>query len=641
MFAKPHISRFAFEMLRWHALRTGARGQVSRAFKAGVACLTAASMLVTSLAATPVYAAETLPVAAPAPAITMQECQDLNDAQIRRRIRDLTQAALNRELGQLHYKELVDVQWQAVHMNERLDIEIDDAVRVVRADTGVLQRAYSNISRETAEKIAIAVAERTFASEGFKTGLSDIATGVGVEFGKRIEGSAEKVAEPLITCVRSALQTRYGSAVAEIFAKETEDNIDVAPLAGSAKINKSDLAVRGVGTISGIVLIVSRRVIARMVTNVGRRVAGLVASRLVSSLIGLLGLALLVNDLVEASEGVFPLVAERMKSDDAKGLIRDEIAKSLETELKGQTDQIAEETADRIYSFWLDFRQKYNALLSLSEKNEAFAVFLKDRKIDQLGRLGLLVGLLQGQEGESGVFRRVGDGSLARALFDLDDAGVSVAVGTKSLDRALAWNRLAGSKLPKAIAFGLTQHTNPDELTEPQLSALLDFDDRNKALRVAQLDRTARDAILALPAHSVKTLSRRLTADELGALGVYQSRLEPAVAASLLRAVNDDPSVMRSLASSSVQNSVLNSRDQLAAVTMLLRENAALSIGNIGNDLTAVREGRVHYRIFVERYWTALLVVLFLILLALVWFRRLFQGQRQTVLIRTSNDGKR
>lgn len=301
-------------MLRRHSLRANVRTRMAHVFKTGVACVTGAAFLVTTLAATPVYAAE----AAPAPAITMQECQDLNDAQIRHRIRDLTQTALNRELEQLRYKELVDVQWQTVHMNERLDIEIDDAVRVVRADTGVLQRAYSNISRETAEKIAIAVAARTFASEGFKTGLSDIATGVGVEFGQRIEGAAEKVAEPLITCVRSALQTRYGNAVAQVFAKETEDHIDVGPRAGSAKINTSDLAIRGVGTISGIVLIVSRRVIARMVTNVGRRVAGLVASRLVSSLIGLLGLALLVNDLVEASEGVFPLIAERMKSDDAK-----------------------------------------------------------------------------------------------------------------------------------------------------------------------------------------------------------------------------------------------------------------------------------------------------------------------------------
>lgn len=322
-------------------------------------------------------------------------------------------------------------------------------------------------------------------------------------------------------------------------------------------------------------------------------------------------------------------------------VIKDEIAKSIETELKGQTDQIAEETADRIYSFWLDFRQKYNALLSLSEKNPAFATFLKDRKIDQLGRLGQLVGLLQGQEGEPGVFRRVADGSLARALYDLDDAGVSIAITTKSLDRALAWSWLAGSKLSKAIAFGLTQHTNPDELTEPQLSALLSFDDRGKALRVAQLDRTARDAILALPAHDVKNLSHRLTADELGALGTYQSRLDPVVAANMLRAVNEDPTVMRSLASSAVQNAVLNSRDQLAAVTMLLRENSTLSFGNVGNDFNAVRDGRVHYRIFAERYWTALLVALFLIFLALLWFRRLFGGRRQTVIIRASGEGKR
>jgi hypothetical protein len=577
---------------------------------------------------------------AAAPTITMEECRDLNDPQVRQRIRSLTQTALDGELKRINFKELVEKQWYATHMNERLDIEVDDAVRVLRADTNILERTYSNISQETAQKLAIAVADRTFASESFKIGLNDIAMGVGKEFGTRIEDAAGRVAEPLMACVRSALQTRYGSAVAEVFTKETEENANVSTEVGSTKISTTDLAIHGAGAISGIVLIVSRRIIARMALNIGRRVAGAVVTRLAASFVGLLGLALLINDLVEASEGVFPIIADRMKSEDAKNLIREEISKSIETDLHKQTNQIADETADKIYSFWLDFKQKYDALLGLAEKNPAFAAFLKDRRIGQLGRLGQLVSLLQQQEGEESVLRRVNDGSLALALLELDDTGVSLAMQLKSLDQAMVWSQLAGAKLAEAIKFGIPQHVKPSGLTKSQLSSLLSFNDRKKALRVAQLDNTARNSILSLPPNDLKNLTHRLSADELEALGVYLSRLENPVAATVLRSVNRNPDVMQTLSPVAVQNAIISSRDQSSAVAMLLRDNSVLNFSHISGDFSAVSEGRVHYRIFIQRYWGGLLAILFLLVLVLLWFRRAFGARQRTIVIKAVDGGK-
>ncbi len=578
---------------------------------------------------------------AAAPAITMEECRDLSDPQVRQRIRILTQTALDAELKRINFQKMVEKQWYATHMNERLDIEVDDAVRVLRADTNVLVRAYSNISQETAQKLAIAVADRTFSSESFKIGLNDIAVGVGNEFGQRIESAAGRVAEPLIACVRSALQTRYGSAVAEVFTQETEGDTRVNTETGSAKISTTDLAVHGAGAISGIVLIVSRRIIARMTMSIGRRVAGAVATRLAASFVGLLGLALLINDLVEVSEGVFPIIADRMKSEDAEKLIREEIAKSIETDLRKQTNQIADVTADKIYSFWLDFKQKYDVLLGLAEKNPAFAAFLKDRRIGQLGRLGQLVSLLSGQEGEESVLRRVKDGSLALALLELDDTGVSLAVSLKSLDQALAWSQLAGAKLVEAIKFGIPQNVKPSGLTKSQLSGLLSFNDRKKALRVARLDNTAREAILSLPPDDLKKLTRRLSADELEALGFYLSRLEKPLAANVLQTVNRNPDVMQNLSHKAVQNAILSSRDQSSAVSMLLRDNSVLNFSHISGDFSAVSEGRVHYRIFLERYWGGLLGVLFLLVLVLLWFRRTFAIRQRTIIVKAAGGGER
>lgn len=574
------------------------------------------------------------------PTVTIQECEKLTGPDVRRHIHDLTESALNSEMAQMNYAALVDKHWRETGMSARLDTEVDEAIRAVRADTGVIDRAYSTVSRETAEKTAIAVAERTFGSEGFKSSLAVLAQGIGKDFGSRIEEAAGKVAEPVVTCVRASLQTRYGSAVAQVFTKEAQENLEVSPQAGGARIGAGDLVVQGAGAVSGIVLVVSRRIVAQMVATIGRRVAGLVASRVIASFTGLAGLALIVNDLYQAADGVFPLISERMKSDEAKTLIKEELTKSIETDLRQQVSAIAGETADRIYSSWLDFKQKYSTLLNLAEKSETFAAFLKDRKIDQLGRLGQITGLLLSQDGEAGVFRHMNDGSLGRALLDLDDAGVSIAVATKSLDTALAWSRLAGRKLPKVIEYGLPQVVDPAGLNDEQLAALLGFGDRGAVLRVASLDRGARDAILALPPQNLRDFVRRLTSRELEALATYQTRLDRTAANRLLRVAAENPAIMKSLAAPGLQGAILNSHDQQSAVNMLLRDNSALSITHITDDFALVRDGQVHYRVFAERYWVGLLVLAFFSLLVLLWLRRLFWSRPATVIIKTPDGSK-
>ena len=599
------------------------------------ASLTAGSFLLAQVSPLLAQAAP----AAPASNISIQECQNLNDPEVRGQIRKLTEAALTKELADVDYAALVDKHWRDVKMSERLDTEVDEAIRVVRADTNVLGRAYSTVSRETAEKTAIAVAERAYGSEGFKAATADLARGVGADFGARIEGSAAKVAGPVVACVRSALQSRYGGAVAEVFAHETETNLNVAPTIGAAKIDTGDLLLQNTGTISGIVLVVTRRIIGRMVATIGRRVAGLVASRIISTFTGLIGLALIAKDVYDASEGVFPLIAERMKSDEAKDLIKQELTKSIQTDLGQQVSTIAEETSDRIYNFWLDFKQKYAVLLSLAEKNAEFAEFLKNRTVEQLGRLGRLVGFLLGQEQEAGVLKRTRDGSLGRALLNLDDAGVALAIETKSLDTALAWAELAGTRLHKAIDYGIPQLIPPTEITPKQLSTLLDFDNRASAQRVAHLERGARDALLSLPPQTLKDLARRLSERDLAALAAYQNHLQPQAAQRVLREVAEDPSSMRSLGKPSIQSAILDSRDQLSAVTMLLRDNSTLSFGNIGQDLSQVQSGDVNYRVFVERYWSALLVMGFVALLLLALLKRLFFGRPATVVIRHTDRG--
>jgi hypothetical protein len=236
------------------------------------------------------------------------------------------------------------------------------------------------------------------------------------------------------------------------------------------------------------------------------------------------------------------------------------------------------------------------------------------------------------------VFKRTEDGSLGRALLDLDENGVAIAVDLKSLDTALAWARLAKRRLQRVVDLGLARIISPNDITEEQLNRLLDIDDRNAAIRVAGLERAARDAILSLPAQNGQDLARRLTQDQLTALAVYYTRLQPTASTRFMRAVREDPGVMEKLANPSVQNAILRSQDQLGALNILLRERSALSIGNILGDLDLVRDGQVHYRVFLERYWIALVVLLIFSLFVLIWLKRVIFG-RPAIVIKTADGG--
>ncbi len=580
--------------------------------------------------------------AQPAPVVTIDECRALSDADVRDRIRELASTNLGAELTAVDYPALVGKYWTKDDIGARIDREVDAAVAAVRADSSWFDRAYSTVSKSSAGRYATAVADRTYNSEGFKAALDELATGVAKDAGAQIEAATAKVSNPIVACVQTALQSRYGGAIAQVFAQESQKNLEAKAEQPAIKIGTSDLVLNNTASISGIVLIVTRRVIATLVEGIGDRIAGVVASRIVSSVAGLVGLALIAKDVYEAGAGVFPIVAERMKADETKSLIKDEIGKTIQTDITQQVGTIAQETADRIYAVWLDFKQKYKLLLTLSEKNQAFAGTLKDTRLDQLSKLGQIVDILYASEGENRIFERAADGSLSKALLDLNDAGLQIAADRKSLAEALRWSAVAGEDLPRVVDTGIYRWLSPEGLGHETLEKLLSLNDRIALGRIAGLTPEERDLIVNLPAGQMRDFARRLSDRQLAAFADYQRRLEPGAARALLHAVSETPSVMHELSGEGLEQAIFTSRDQLAALNMVIHEDASLfSYSRIVKDAELVRNGDVGYRVFWERYWLSIALAGFLLLLLLSWLRRLLFSRPQIVVKEQKNQRAR
>ncbi len=568
--------------------------------------------------------------------VTVDECRNLSDTDVRDRIRDLASTSLKAELTAIDYAALVNTYWAKAGVDARIDQEIDDAVALVRSDTTWADRAYSTVSRSSAARYATAVADKAYNSQGFKDALNEVATGVARDAGAKIEKATSRISNPVIACVQTALQSRYGNAIASVFAQESEKNLKSNAGQPAVKIETSDLVATNAASISGMILVVTRRVIGKVVQSVGTRIAGVVASRIVSSVAELVGLALIAKDVYDAGDGVFPIIAERMKSDETKLLIKDEIGKSIQTDISQQVGAIAQETSERLYAAWLDFKQKYNRLLALSEKFPAFAAFLKDRRLDQLGRLAQIVDILYGTEGEQKVLERVKNGSLNKALLDLTDAGLVIAEEQKSIEKALRWTAIAGRELPRVVDLGIYRWLPVEGLTSENLQKILSINDRIAVGRIANLNPQARDYILSLPADQMRDFARRLNDRQLAAFADYERNLEPIAAKRLLRAVADDPTVMLELTTEGLREAILKSRDQLAALNMIIHDDASLiSLFNytqIFKDAELVQKGVVSFRVFWERYWAAVLLGGFLLLVVLSWLRRLLFGRPQIII---------
>jgi hypothetical protein len=375
-----------------------------------------------------------------------------------------------------------------------------------------------------------------------------------------------------------------------------------------------------------------------MAARIGQRVVGSVLSRLVSAVAGIIGVVLIAKDIWDFRHGVLPIVAEEMKAKATKDKVRQEIAGTIAEHINQSLKEIADGTAERVVQMWLDFRRAHAKVLELAERNADFKRLLETVRPADLARLDEVTAIVLASEGEAGVTRRLGDGTLHRAVSALPPAALEIAREARSLETALKWSAVAGDSLPKVVELEIHRRAAPDAFTKAGLQRLIGLDDRLAAVRLAALTPAMRDVLFELDNPVLGKLARSLDEPQLESLARYLTALDKGAAQRVLSVVTQSPARMAVLASPRVREAVIASRDQAAAVAMMLQVASLPDPSPLIAHARLVLDGSVSPVLLWEKHGPVLVAAALLGLMLLLIMKRLMFGTRPRIIVHTTPD---
>lgn len=436
-------------------------------------------------------------------------------------------------------------------------------------------------------------------------------------------------ARPAQRCLNAYLGPRYGSTVARSVNRDANAAFEIDPKQNAASVNAGSLLIETSAGITGAVLLLVRRQMARMASRLGQRLIGSVLGRVVSVVAGGVGLVLVAKEFWELRHGVLPIISEEMKSAESKAKVRSELAKSIREQIGSHVDELAARTADRIVEIWHDFRRAHAQVVKLAEDDASFKAFVDGARPDQLPRLDEIVALVLAKDGESGVLDRLADGTLHTALNRLPEAGLQIARERGSIDEALKWYALAGDDLGQVVRYEIHTRVGPGSFSQSSLEKVLALGDRLAVSRVARVDGDARNVLLELDRPKLVSLARTLTEDELGTLARYLTGLGSDASQRVLRMVAEQPARMQALTSPRVREAIIASRDQTAAVGMMLADTSIVDIQQIASHFQLVWDGKVSPILLWDKHPATVIALGIVILMVLLMLRSLLFGRRR------------
>ncbi len=576
------------------------------------------------------FAGSLAPAFAAPPASTgdYAACQTTNEADFRKAVLDITSATLTRGTSTIDYRAAVADEWRRLDVGRTIDAEVDKAFETVRDEQSWGSLIESLGSENKARELTTALTERVYRSPAMQAAIENLATGVGRGIGSRIEIATSDAAGPAIECMKAFLGPRYGSTVAGVVTGTAGKEFEVGTETAGGDVTAGGVLNQTAGGITGAAILVMRRQLGTMAGRLGQRLVGSVLSRLVSVVAGGVGLVLIAKDVWDLRYGVLPIIANELKSTESKDKVQEELATSISDQIRDHVTEIAEHASDRIVQIWKEYRAAHAIVLDLAERQEDFRRFLDRVRPEVLPRIDEVTALLLPSEGEAGVMRRLSDGTLDLAVNKLPEPAMEIARQTRSLETALAWSAVAGARIDKVLEFEVFQRAKPGDFTTQSLDRVVSLEDPVAIKRLVAIPPATRDVLFDLDPKVLTSAARGLNEAELTNFAGYLISLPPQTRQRLLDHVASEPAALKSLSRPRVRDAVLASKDQGAALDIILRSDSGDTAAALQNDVRLAWEGQINPELLWHRHPILVVLTGLSSLILLLLLRRVFRAPR-------------
>ena len=540
-----------------------------------------------------------------------ERCLTLNEAALRRELREVSGAFFDAELSAVDLPRMVESKWLELGMPELLEAEVGAAVDSVEQETEWTRRFTSSFSAAQASEVAEQIAGRAFTSEAFRTRLETLASEVAGEFTNSFASVTVRSASSVTGCVQNYLGSTYGDAVSAAYGQELQIQVGATSentLTGSFKPRTAGLkSGLGVASIAGGY--VARAVAQRLSAQLSRRIAGNIAARVLgragSSAIPVVGWVvggvLVAWDVGNAFMGPFPTIRKQLAGDETQAQIQEEIVTALREDTPTVSAELSAGIADEIFMQWEQFTQNFGTVLELSNRDAAFRSTVDGTPEVDLYKLAEVVRTVP----EASVLEAARTDDLRRVTA-LPEGALEILETSSSFPVTLAWADLAGTRLDDVASSEIYRYKDPEAFSQRTLLRLLGTENASTIARVAALPREPMDALLELPTASLKTLADEFSTRELQTVAWYAGALAKDPFNTLIVRLIESPPRLARFEPEAVRNAVVQSRERTAAVALLGNEpSTGLGFFSAFNhDLSSVLRGDVRGRLLLAKYDT-------------------------------------
>lgn len=567
----------------------------------------------------------------------LRDCSAISEETLQDELNTVTQQIFADQIAALDLDAIIARQWVALEMDATLDAAVTQAVARVQSETELWDKFLSAWSPDLARELTLAVATYTFAAPALRTQMEALAAAVSRAIADELKVASADSASAALYCMQTFINTNYSAALVRAFESRVAAATTSAQLVDAEAASPDILALVSdhQTALGGVGVIIAAQITRKIMTSVAQRISQRVAGRIVGRVLGrvgttvvplagwLIGAGMIAYDLYASRDGALPQIETSLKSAAVKAGVRHEIAAAIRPELTSETPALARSVANDLFAEWRTVKRTIREVLELAAADPAFAALLETlRTQEELAKLVQLVAIVQEAGGRAALDAAVADGSLHQVLT-LPDAAVTLVRDSGSLQTALEWHAVVGSRLSDVVALELHKQLTPAQVDLAQIDALLALGDKTAVARLALLPPEARATLLQLANVNLTALAKVLTPDALAWLAAQLPALTPAQRNQLVARLLSQPEAVVALQRLDDSRILADAADLGATITFLTGTQSGLDyLADAGSVLT----GAVAPSLFRAKYglWPTVgggvgLLVIVLVALRIVW----------------------